>query len=169
MSILENSIWPNTNGKLGKIKVQIPDGVTTKWPEGDAIIGNFVYDKGKLVGFVDTKALVPNDTRTTNIPYDYVNVHFFSIGDGTMTFNLDERCKRFTVTFGSDFAEEVFKYMNCKTVSDVRAVDPYYLIADIADGVWTESLADLEDGYEMFWNCDNLKTFTGDLSSLTNG
>ena len=73
-SILVNSIWPNANGTLGQNKVAIPDGVTTKWPTGDALVGNFVYDHGSLVGFVDTKALILNDGATTTLNYDYVDI-----------------------------------------------------------------------------------------------
>lgn len=112
MSISDNSIWPNAS-RLGKIKVQIPT-TSEEWPAGDALVGNFVFNKGKIVGFVDTKALVPNDSLTTSIPYDCVDTHFFSIGENTMTFNLGERCKNFSVTYGSDFAQDVYKYMNCK-------------------------------------------------------
>ena len=60
---LKNSIWPNSDGNLGKIKVQIPDGITTQWPEGDTLVNDFVYKDGKLVGFVDSRALVINDEK----------------------------------------------------------------------------------------------------------
>ena len=73
-SNIQNSIWPNAGGTLGQNKVQIPDGVTTPWPTGDALVHNFVYQNGKLVGFVDTKALIANDSKTTTFPYDYVNI-----------------------------------------------------------------------------------------------
>ena len=153
MSILENSIWPNTNGKLGKIKVQIPDGVTTKWPEGDAIIGNFVYDKGKLVGFVDTKALIANSSKTTTFPYEYVNISLPSIAEGEMTYNYDQ-CVYFVlngeilkgdVPTNEELEIITKKYAGCKTVADIIAVDPNYLTNDIVNGVWSEGLGDLED------------------------
>ena len=62
MSIFNNSIWPS-DGVLGSERIQIPDGINTKWPEGDTIVGNFVFKNGKLVGFVDTKSLVINDSK----------------------------------------------------------------------------------------------------------
>lgn len=34
---LKNSIWPNTVGRLGDIKVPIPDGTTETWPIGDTV------------------------------------------------------------------------------------------------------------------------------------
>lgn len=87
---LQNSIWPNAGGTLGQIKVQIPDGVTTPWPTGDALVGNFVFNKGKLVGLVDTKALTVNTSKSTTFPYDYVNISLPSIADGEMTYNHDQ-------------------------------------------------------------------------------
>jgi hypothetical protein len=85
-SNLQNSIWPNESGTLGQNKVQIPDGVTTTWPTGDALVHNFVYHNGKLVGFVDTKALIANDSKTSTFPYDYVNISLPSIAEGEMTY-----------------------------------------------------------------------------------
>ena len=86
-NIFDNSIWPNAGGTLGQNKVQIPDGVTLQWPEGDALVGNFVFNEGNLVGFVDTKALIANDSKTTTFPYDYVNIQVDKSLEGVMTFN----------------------------------------------------------------------------------
>jgi hypothetical protein len=166
---LENSIWPNTDGNLGNIKVEIPDGVTTKWPEGDALVDNFVYQEGKLVGFVDTKALINNSSKSSNIPYDYVKIHLENVSEGDIVFNLAPNTENFIVTYGSPFTEQVFKYKGCTTVAEVNAVDPDYKTNDIIDGVWSQSLADLTNGSSMFSNCSNLTTFSSDLSSLTNG
>jgi hypothetical protein len=99
-NILDNSIWPNSGGKLGEIKVAIPDGVTTKWPTGDALVGNFVYDDGDLVGFVDTKALILNDSATTTIDYDYVRISLPNISEGDLTINRGTRSKYFNVRYG---------------------------------------------------------------------
>ena len=96
---LQNSIWPNTDGELGKNKVAIPDGVTTQWPQGDALVDNFVYDKGHLAGFVDTKAFVANESKSTTFPYDYVNITVDKSLEGVMTFNPGERTKYFTVSY----------------------------------------------------------------------
>ena len=180
--LLSNSIWPNSEGPLGQIKVQIPDGVTVKWPEGDALIGNFVYDDGHLVGFVDTKALIVNESNSTTLPYDYVNIRLTSIKEGDMTFNKGERCKYLTITYGSGNSGDTIvlgtKYVNCRTLEEVIAIDPDYLTNDIVDGVWNQSLEKLDYAYlgekggcgqGMFYNCSNLTTFTSDLSSLTDG
>ena len=43
INIIENSIWPTTDGRLGINKVPIPDGVNTFWPEGNALVKNFIY------------------------------------------------------------------------------------------------------------------------------
>ena len=97
--ILENSIWPNEDGNLGNIKVQIPDGVNVKWPEGDTLLNNCVYQNAKLTGFVDTKALIENDSKTTVFPYDYVDITLDKRLESTMTFNAGERCKHLNINY----------------------------------------------------------------------
>ncbi len=92
-------LWPNTGGTLGENKVQIPDGIEVKWPDGDAFVGNFVYKDGKLAGFVDTKALIVNENTTTTFPYDYVDISLPSIQEGTLTVNRGERCKYLNIKF----------------------------------------------------------------------
>ena len=176
-NISDNKYWPNAGGTLGQNKVAIPDGVTTPWPDGDALVDNFVYKEGKLNGFIDTKALILNDSATTTINYDFVDVTFDSIEEGTLTINRGPRSKYFNVRYGITVegdGEEggtviTIKYKGCKTVDDVKAVDANYLTTDIVDGVWSEGLGDLEDGNKMFQNNYNLTTFTSDLRSLTSG
>lgn len=92
-SVPSNSIWPNSDGNLGKIKAQIPDGITSQWPEGDTLVNDFVYKDGKLVGFVDSRALIINDEKTSPIPYDYAKLNLPSIFKGTMAFQSGERNK----------------------------------------------------------------------------
>ena len=182
-SNLQNSIWPNADGALGQNKVQIPDGVNTTWPEGDALVQDFVFNEGKLVGFVDTKALIANSSKTTIFPYEYVNISLPSIAEGEMTYNHDQ-CAYFVlngevikgdIPTNDDLEGITKKYAGCKTVADIKAVDPEYLTNDIIYGVWKQSLADLEQGGNgeynggMFYGCRNLTTFNCDLSSLTNG
>lgn len=97
-SNLQNSIWPNEGGTLGQIKVQIPTGTADDpWPTGDALVHNFVYQNGKLVGFVDTKALILNESATTTFPYDYVDISLPSIEEGTLTIKRGDRCKYLNV------------------------------------------------------------------------
>lgn len=171
--MIDFTLYPNLNGQLGQNKVAIPDGVNTFWPDGDALVGNFVYKDGKLTGFVDTKALISNDSKTTTIPYDYVNIHLENIKEGEVSFNLSDRTKYFTVTYGSGNSDEVIvlgtKYVNCTTISQVKQVDSKYTTNDIIDGVWNESLENLTNSSNMFQVCSNLVTFNSDLSSLING
>ena len=95
---IDYTLWPNAGGTLGQIKVQIPTGdANDPWPEGDALVHNFVYQNGKLVGFVDTKALILNESATTTFPYDYVDISLPSIQEGTLTINRGERCKYLNV------------------------------------------------------------------------
>ena len=96
---IDFTLWPNTDGNLGNIKVQIPDGVNTFWPEGDALVHNFVFKDGKLAGFVDTKALIANTSKSTTFPYDYVNITVDGSLEGVMTFNQGERTKYLTVNY----------------------------------------------------------------------
>jgi hypothetical protein len=186
-SNLQNSIWPNAGGTLGQNKVQIPTGTdndTIKWPTGDALVGNFVFNKGKLVGFVDTKALIANDSKTTTFPYDYVNIQLDKSLEGVMTFNGCAKPEYLIITYtesGNSGDSVMFRYKGCKTFEDLIAVNPYFLGGDdIVDGVWSESLADLEDGTHtiyaghtvrlgLFQGNNNLVVFDADLSSLTGG
>lgn len=98
MTNIDYTLWPNTDGELGKIKVTIPTNAED-WPDGDALVHNFVYKNGKLVGFVDTKALILNESATTTFPYDYVDISLPSILEGTLTVNRGERCKYLNVKF----------------------------------------------------------------------
>ena len=102
---LQNSIWPNEDGNLGNIKVQIPDGVNVQWPEGDALLGNCVYQNGKLVGFVDTKALTVNSSGSTTINYDYVNIEL-PFAEDVMTINRGPRNKYLYIKFNDKEVEE---------------------------------------------------------------
>ena len=178
---IDYTLWPNSNGNLGEIKVQIPTNAED-WPEGDALVGNFVYHKGKLVSFVDTKALIANESKSTTFPYDYVNIQVDKSLEGVMTFN-GGNAKYFTVNYAetSNSGDTIVlgtKYANCRTVEEVVTIDPDYITNDIVDGVWNQSLEKLEKEYPgesvvygsgMFSNCSNLTTFTSDLSSLIKG
>lgn len=96
---IDYTLWPNTDGNLGNIKVKVPTGSgNNQWPEGDTLLGNFVYKDGKLVGFVDTKALIPNDSRSTIINYEYVNIEL-PFAENEMVFNRGGRNKYFIVRF----------------------------------------------------------------------
>lgn len=182
-SKLQNSIWPNEGGTLGQIKVQIPTGTADDpWPTGDALVHNFVFNKGKLVGFVDTKALIANSSKTTTFPYEYVNISLPSIAEGEMTYNYDQ-CAYFILNgevlkgdiptneddVPSDEEVEIItkKYAGCLTVDDIKAVDPNYKTNDIINGVWKEGLGDLVNGNDMFSSTSALTSFYSDLSSLT--
>ena len=166
MSKINYDLWKNENGK-----VVIPDGVTTTWPEGDALVGNFIYNEGILSGFVDTMALVANESKSTTIPYDYVDITVDKSLEGIVTFHPGERCKHLNISYTESGNTIVLgtKYLGCRTIDDIKAVDANYETNDIIDGVWSQSLADLEDGTNMFCYYPNLTIFTSDLSSLTNG
>ena len=179
MSTNKFQYWPS-DGQLGSTKFTMPTNAED-WPSGDALIGNFVYNEGKLVDFIDIKALVANESKSTTFPYDYVNIQVDKSLEDVMTFNRGERTKNLTITYtesGNSGDTVMFKYRGCKTVDDVKAIDPDYLTNDIVDGVWSESLADLERTIPtelegpplgMFCQISNLTTFNGNLKSLING
>lgn len=89
-----NSIWPNGLKKddedyvvfypLGTNKVDI---TTVTWPTGDTLISPYVYENNKLVGFVDTKALIVSGSATTTMNYNHIEADFASISEGTLTIN----------------------------------------------------------------------------------
>ena len=196
---IDYRLWPNADGNLGNIKVQIPTGIgDDKWPEGDALVGNFVYKDGKLAGFVDTKALTANDAKSTTINYDYVNIHLDSIKEGDITFNRGERSKYFTVTYGSGSSVESFDFViidfnttDQETINTVRTakkvVDNKLYDAD-GDliGTWDTSKIEVGGIFDMetmrldglFYNLEAdgetergliLSEFDSDLSSLKDG
>ena len=162
MYMSDNSIlWPNgikvdSDGyavfyQLGTNKVEVPS--EDKWPEGVKLKSPFVYDEnGELVGFVDTKAMIVNGTTTITLPYKEIKAKFTSIAEGDLIVNApNATVTEFTWAVasgegGEGGVEINFKYKGCKTFDDVVAVDPNYKTTDIVDGVWSESLADLETG-----------------------
>ena len=182
-SILANSIWPNgikvdSDGYaifygLGTNKISVP--VESEWPKGDKLVSPFVYENGKLVGFCDTKAMTVSGVTTITLPYSHIEADFSSIEEGDLVVNAPNATVVKYKWAGSE--EEgggevgdiiiTLKYKGCKTVDDVRVVDANYLTTDIVDGVWSEGLGDLEDGYNMFSSNLNLETFKSDLNSLT--
>ena len=191
--------WPNPDGDLGVNKVAIPDGVNTFWPDGDALVGNFVYKDGKLVGFVDTKALTVNESKSTTFPYDYVNIQVDKSLEGTMTFNKGERTKYLTISYttsgtgGSetfDFVIIDFNTTDQETINTLRTakrvVDNKLYDADGGlIGTWDTSklevggifdLEGVEDGLFLNVEADGvtergliLSEFNSDLSSLRAG
>ena len=136
MTNIDYTLWPNAGGTLGQNKVQIPDGITTTWPAGDALVGNFVYNKGNLVGFVDTKALIANESKSTTFPYDYVNIQVDKSLEDVMTFNQGDRTKYFTVTYSEsgNSGDESFDFViidfNTTDQATIDAVRTAYRVVD---------------------------------------
>jgi hypothetical protein len=63
-----------------------------------------LFKNGELVGLVDTKSLVINDSKSTTIPYDYANADFPNILKDTMTITGGERCKNLIISCFEDAA-----------------------------------------------------------------
>ena len=153
---IDYTLWPNTDGNLGNIKVQIPDGVNTFWPEGDALVRNFVYKDGKLAGFVDTKALIANESKSTTFPYDYVNIQVDKSLEGVMSFNKGERTKYLTISYtaGGNGSSETFDFViidfnttDAETINTVRT----------AKRVVDNKLYDADDNLIGTWDTSKLE------------
>ena len=178
---LANSIWPNgmkvdSDGyavfyPLGTNKIEVPTS-SSAWPKGNKLISPFVYQDDKLVGFVDTNAMTANSDTTIYLPYEHIEAEFSSIDKGQLQIHAPKATYKKASWKDSgveDIPEAQYKYKGCKTVDDVKAVNSNYKNTDIVSGTWNKPLYDLEDGYDMFYECSNLTTFISDLSSLTNG
>ena len=107
--------WPS-NGQLGSTKFTMPTNAED-WPSGDALVGNFVYSEGKLVDFIDTKGLTPNTSKSTTIPYDYVNIEL-SFTEDAMTINRGPRNKYLFIKFNDKEAEEGIVYVRFEDMSE---------------------------------------------------
>ena len=179
--ILDNSIWPNgmiTNSDnydvfspLGTIKVAVPTS-SSDWPKGDKLVSPFVYKDGKLVGFIDTKALTVSNNTMICLPYEHIEAEFSSINKGQLQIHAPKATVKKASWADSgkeDIPEVQFKYKGCSTVDNVTTVEANYKTTDIVDGVWNQPLWDLENGKNMFSSCSALTSFTSDLSSLTDG
>ena len=201
---LSNSIWPNgikTDSEgyaifypLGTNKTSVPS-TAEEWPAGDKLISPFVYQDDKLVGFCDTKAMTVSGKTSITLNYEHIEADFSSIEEGMLTItapNATTAKYTWSNSTSSDTGNSGdtvvlgTKYLGCKTINDVKAVDPNYLTNDIVDGAWTQSLADLEEsnvtpsssgpfeppidyGYGMFAFYSNLTSFDSDLGSLKGG
>ncbi|MBQ7820534.1 MAG: leucine-rich repeat protein [Bacteroidales bacterium] len=180
-----NSIWPNALKRdeedyvifypLGTNKVDIN---TVKWPKGDKFIFPFIYQDDKLVGFIDTKALTTDSQTLIYLPYEHIEAEFLAIDKEQLQIhapNATTKKASWKDSEKEDIPEAQFKYKGCTTRDDVKTVNANYQTTDIVNGVWSEPLWDLEEGDKgnlnggMFYNCDNLKSFSSDLPSLTNG
>ena len=196
---IDYTLWPNTNGALGQNKVAIPDGVTVQWPEGDALIGNFVYKDGLLSGFVDTAALVLNDSAATTINYDYIDIELPNIGEGDIAITRGPRSKYFNVKYGTTLIiekeptmltdKEISLLKSSRKVVDNTCYDASLKnigtvnteligVNNDAAGLFSErelegfssSLANVVDSSNMFYNARyGAELFDGTSNRYTNG
>ena len=172
---LTNSIWPNgveddTNGyavfkRLGVDKIPVP---ATGWPKGTKLISPFVYENGKLTGFVDTKAMTVEENTSIYLPYEHIEADFSSINYGKLSIHAPyATVKKASWANSSEksIPEADFKY---KTAIATQNVAMYDHLADIANGVWSEPLWDLKDGTKLFYE-SKLSEFESQLPNLVNG
>ena len=183
--IIPNSIWPNgmkvdSDGHavfypLGTNKVEVPTSAS-EWPKGNRFISPYVFQDDKLVGFVDTKALILSDNTTIYLPYSHIDAEFSAINKGQLQIHAPKAITKKASWKDSgkeDIPEVQFKYKGCTTIDNVTSVDANYQTTDIVDGVWSEPLWDLEQGGNgesngsMFYKCSQLSLFTAALSSMT--
>ena len=206
--IFNNSIWPNglqdaTEGypvfyPLGTNKVEIPDGINIMWPDGDKLIGDFVYKNGKVVGFIDTKALIASSSGTTTMNYSYIDINLPSIYEDELTVNAPNATVKKITWAVSTSADESFDFViidfnttDQETIDAVRTakrvVDKkIYDADDNLIGTWNSSKIEVGGIFDtntmigdgLFCNVDaiamgirglNLSDFSSDLSSLRDG
>lgn len=161
---LANSIWPNgmkvdSDGHavfypLGTNKVEVPTS-SSEWPKGDKLVSPFVYQDDKLVGFCDTKAMTVSDKTSITLNYEHIEADFSSIEEGMLTITAPNATTTKYIWANSSSSDTGnsgdtivlgTKYLGCKSVAEVKAIDPDYLTNDIIDGVWSQSLVDLGVG-----------------------
>ena len=102
MKIFDYSLWPNIDGEIGEKKIPIPDGVTVQWPDGDSLVGYFVYKNEKLTAFVDTKAFITNESNSTIFPYENVIIRVDGSLKGVVDFRGSESTKNLIIRYTSD-------------------------------------------------------------------
>ena len=142
INIVENSIWPTTDGRLGINKVSIPDGVNTFWPEGNAFVKNFIYKDDKLIGYIDTKSLIENETKTSVLPYEYVDITLDKRLEYSMTFEKSENCKYFNIKYEASLP---FGY---KRLDYLESTGTQHIVTDI--------IPTISDSYELVYSQKSL-------------
>ena len=172
---LTNSIWPNgveddTNGyavfkRLGVDKIPVP---ATGWPKGTKLVSPFVYENGKLTGFVDTKAMTVEENTSIYLPYEHIEADFSSINYGKLSIHAPYA--NVTKASWANSSEKSIPVANFKykTATTTQNVATYDYLADIANGVWSEPLWDLKDGTKLFYE-SKLSEFESQLPNLVNG
>lgn len=167
-------LWPNTDGNLGTIKVQIPTGIgDDEWPEGDALVGNFIYKDGKLAGFVDTKALTVNESKSTTINYDYTDIELPNIGENDLAISRGARSKYFNIRYGTtpvieEPEPQVLSAADIQRLKSSRKVIDNVCYDANLQNIGTANTALIDDGTSFFENCE-LEEFSSSLANVTNG
>ena len=143
------------------------------WPDGNELVSPFVYQDDKLVGFVDTKALITDSQTLIYLPYTHIEADFSSIEKGKLSIHAPKATTKkdsWKDSEKEDIPEAQFKYKGYTTVDQIKNDFSYDYLADIANGTWSEPLWDLEQGgYKnysdgMFWSCFALTSFSSDSS-----
>ena len=167
-------LWPNPDGELGVNKVTIPTGTgDDTWPDGDALVRNFVYKDGKLAGFVDTKALTVNESKSTTINYDYIDIELPNIGESDLTISRGARSKYFNVRYGTTFVIEEPEPQVLSTADIQRLKSSRKVIDNVCydanlQNLGTANTALIDNGTSFFENCE-LEEFSSSLANVTDG
>ena len=173
-SITPNGIQVDSEGytvfyPMGTNKINIPSN-SPHWPKGSKLNGSFVYDKDdKLVGFCDTKAMTAENEGIVVMPYEYIDTEFDSIERDSIQIHAPKATYKkasWTDSQKIDIPDIEYKYKGCLNMTQLRQVDENYLENDIVEGKWTELLSDMDDTGLMFNECNNIISFTSDLSSI---
>ena len=191
-----NSVWPNglkvdsegyvTFYPLGTNKIDIND---ITWPKGDKVISPFVYQGGKLVGFIDTLALSsPNAPIIVPSNYEVFEgeispavpmISSYESGSAHTTINVTYKVKDDEeITYITEdnlgeiqrhFQDNIQQYMVNNDYAPTRIIDNKiypgeYLMA----GAYINTAA-IRVGDFLFAYLHKLNQFDSDMSNLVNG
>lgn len=186
-SLLTNSVWPNglkedSEGyavfyPLGTNKVDV-SAIT--WPTGSKVISPFVYDTNdKLVGLIDTKAIINQNKTVLDLPSNYTTFKV-ELSDEFIALRKSSNCTNFDVRYAHDK-----NYSGSITSADIDADLKSYIqgATKVIDNILydannniigsfnTNSITDGEcspEGENKIFSTD-ITVFESDLSNLTNG
>ena len=186
-SLLTNSVWPNglkedSEGyavfyPLGTNKVDV-SAIT--WPTGSKVISPFVYDTNdKLVGLIDTKAIINQNKTVLDLPSNYTTFKV-ELSDEFIALRKSSNCTNFDVRYahdknysGSITSADIDSDLKSYIQGATKVIDNILYDANnnIIGAFNTNSIINGEcsfEGENKIFSSD-ITVFESDLSNLTNG
>ena len=186
-SLLTNSVWPNGLKEddegyavfypLGTNKVDV-SAIT--WPTGSKVISPFVYDANdKLVGLIDTKAIINQNKTVLDLPSNYTTFKV-ELSDEFIALRKSSNCTNFDVRYihdknysGSITSADIDSDLKSYIQGATKVIDNilYDVNNNIIGAFNTNSIINGEcspEGENKIFSSD-ITVFESDLSNLTNG